>query len=79
MAIVVVPVFVLLDRKERGPGFFLAAFAALYMPVRFMLDFLRVSDARYGGLTPAQWAAAAVLLSLPIVWRVARGVAAKCA
>lgn len=75
LAIVVVPVFVLLDRKERAPGFFLAAFAALYMPIRFMLDFLRVSDARYGGLTPAQWAAAAILLSLPVVWRLARGVA----
>lgn len=76
LAIVVVPVFVLLDRKKRVPGFFLAAFAALYMPVRFMLDFLRVSDARYGGLTPAQWAAAAILLSLPIVWRGARRVTA---
>lgn len=76
LAIVVVPVFVLLDRKKRAPGFFLAAFAALYMPVRFMLDFLRVSDARYGGLTPAQWAAAAILVSLPIVWRGARRVAA---
>ena len=43
---------------------FLAGFVALYMPVRFVLDFLRVSDVRYAGLTPAQWAAAASLAAL---------------
>lgn len=54
---VVVPVTWVLGRKPRAPGAFLALFLALYLPVRFALDFLRVSDVRYGGLTPAQWAA----------------------
>ena len=37
----------------------------LYLPVRFFLDTLRVADARYLGLTPAQWVAALVFASLP--------------
>ena len=74
LAIVVVPLVVLLDRRERRaperhPGIFLAAFIALYMPVRFLLDFLRVSDVRYAGLTPAQWVALALLAALPVLLR----------
>lgn len=65
LAAVVVPAILVLDGKPRRPGTFLIAFMALYMPVRFLLDFLRVSDARYVGLTPAQWAAAVALLGLP--------------
>jgi hypothetical protein len=30
--------------------------------VRFGLDFLRIADVRYAGLTPAQWVAMIVLL-----------------
>jgi phosphatidylglycerol:prolipoprotein diacylglycerol transferase len=72
LAAVVVPVVFLLARRERRrgahhPGTFLVAFIALYMPARFALDFLRVSDVRYAGLTPAQWAACVALLSLPLV------------
>jgi phosphatidylglycerol:prolipoprotein diacylglycerol transferase len=37
-----------------------ADFVLLYAPGRFLLDFLRIADARYGGLTPGQWAAAAM-------------------
>ncbi|HEU4429598.1 MAG TPA: prolipoprotein diacylglyceryl transferase family protein, partial [Myxococcota bacterium] len=52
-------VFVALDRARppqlRAPGFYLALFFALYGPARFALDFLRVGEARYAGLTPAQW------------------------
>ena len=59
---VLVPVFLLLDRRPRPPGFFLAALVLLYAPVRFALDFLRVSDARYFGLTPAQYSAILALL-----------------
>jgi prolipoprotein diacylglyceryltransferase len=44
----------------------LTTFIILYMPVRFLLDFLRVSDGRYLGLTPAQWVAVATLAALPI-------------
>ena len=72
LAVVVVPAMVLLDRKQRPPGFFLVLFLGLYLPARFMLDFLRVSDAEYGGFTPAQWSAAAILLWLPFLWRKTR-------
>lgn len=69
LAAVVLPTLVVLDRKPRPVGFFLCAFAVLYMPARFGLDFLRVSDATYGGLTPAQWVASSVLVTVPFVWR----------
>lgn len=64
LAVIVAPIVVLAGRRPRPPGFFLALFIALYMPVRFALDFLRVSDARYAGLTPAQWLALASLIAL---------------
>lgn len=47
--------------KTQPPkGFYVAAFALVYGIARFFLDFLRAydlpgSDARYGGLTPAQY------------------------
>lgn len=62
---VVVPLFALWSRRERPNGFYLVAFAALYLPVRFGLDMLRVVDARYMGLTPAQWVAALIMAALP--------------
>lgn len=68
LAAFVLPIFVLLDRKPRPVGFFFCAFALLYMPVRFGLDFLRVSDATYWNLTPAQWTALCVLATVPLVW-----------
>ncbi len=50
----------------RPTGFYIGLILAAYAPVRFFLDFLRLSpesaifrgatDPRYGGLTPAQWA-----------------------
>jgi phosphatidylglycerol:prolipoprotein diacylglycerol transferase len=67
LAIVVVPLFAFWNRRRRPAGFYLAAFAALYFPVRFGLDMLRVADARYVGLTPAQWLSALVLTVLPLV------------
>lgn len=42
-------------RSPRFPGFFVGLLAVLYAPVRFMLDFMRKVDVRYGGLTPGQW------------------------
>ena len=65
LALVILPLFRRWDSHARSPGFFLAVFAGLYLPVRFTLDFLRVSDPRYVGLTPAQWVAAAGLSVLP--------------
>jgi phosphatidylglycerol:prolipoprotein diacylglycerol transferase len=58
-----VPAFLALDRKPRLPGFFLIAFLLLYVPARFFLDFLRIGDARYLGLTPGQYAGIAVFLA----------------
>jgi phosphatidylglycerol---prolipoprotein diacylglyceryl transferase len=49
-------------RRPRPAGRIIGLFATLYAPVRFGLDFLRAvndvphPDARYAGLTPAQWA-----------------------
>src|SRR5512135_1023878 len=68
-----VPAFLVLDRKPRPPGFFLVAFLLLYVPARFFLDFLRIGDARYLGLTPGQYAGIAVFLAaLFFMVRIAR-------
>ncbi len=69
-ALYMIPVaalFLWLGRKDRVPGFFLGLFAVLYAPARFLLDFLRntdleYQDARYLGLTPAQYGSLALLL-----------------
>lgn len=66
LALVVLPAFLYWDRRRRPAGFYLVAFAALYFPVRFGLDALRVSDARYLRLTPAQWGAAVVMAVIPL-------------
>lgn len=56
----------LLRRRHRPWGFFLGFTCSAYAPLRFCLDFLRardtpVVDARYLGLTPAQWGSALLL------------------
>jgi phosphatidylglycerol:prolipoprotein diacylglycerol transferase len=61
--LVMVPVFLVADRRPRPPGFFVVAFTLLYVPARFFLDFLRLGDARYYGLTPGQYAGLAVFLA----------------
>ena len=63
MSCLIVPAFLALGRKSRPPGFFLTAFLLLYVPARFLLDFLRIGDARYLGLTPGQYAGIAVFLA----------------
>ena len=63
MSCLMVPANLALDRKPRPPGFFLVAFPLLYVPARFFLDFLRIGDARYFGLTPGQYAGIAVFLA----------------
>ncbi|HET7550560.1 MAG TPA: prolipoprotein diacylglyceryl transferase family protein [Gemmatimonadaceae bacterium] len=67
LVLVVVPTFIYLDRRRRPAGFYLIAFSVLYFPVRFAFDMLRIADARYLGLTPAQWAAALIVAALPFV------------
>ncbi len=63
---VMVPAFLLLARKPRRPGFYAIAFLFLYVPARFALDFLRLADARYFGLTPAQYAGIAGLAAAAV-------------
>ncbi|HEX6767196.1 MAG TPA: prolipoprotein diacylglyceryl transferase family protein [Polyangiaceae bacterium] len=59
--------FLLLRRKPRPWGFYGGVMCTYYAPIRFLFDFLREGpdttgtgivpgDARYFGLTPAQWA-----------------------
>lgn len=55
-------VFGVLGRRRHTPGFFVGLLAVLYAPVRFALDGLRVADVRYGGLTPGQFGALALLV-----------------
>ena len=58
-------------RTHRPDGWVVAVAATSYAPVRFALDFLRVRDATYAGLTPAQWACIPLLvLGLAFVARV---------
>lgn len=71
-ALIIVPVFLVLNRKPRQPGFFLITFLLLYVPGRFLLDFLRLADARYAGLTPAQYAGA-VMFFVALYFRVRGG------
>ena len=58
--VVICSAMLLLDRKPRQKGFYLAVVPIMYAPARFTLDFLRVGpelggDVRYFGLTPAQY------------------------
>lgn len=49
--------FIIMERKPRFQGFYLGWLTTLYGPVRFVMDFVRHpdTDARYLGLTPAQY------------------------
>ena len=59
--ILLAAVFYRLGKKPRYPGFFLGLLPLVYAPVRFVLDFSRTVDVRYGGLTPGQWGALGLL------------------
>lgn len=54
-ALVLAIVFLWLSRKPRPVGTFLSVFSMTYALARFFLDFLRIADVRYFGLTPAQY------------------------
>ncbi len=56
-------VFWMSRKKTHFKGWYLAMFVVMYMPVRFVWDFLRAVDKTYAGLTPGQWIAI-VLFSL---------------
>jgi phosphatidylglycerol:prolipoprotein diacylglycerol transferase len=64
-ALYMVPVTVViaaLGQRQRAAGFFAGLLAVLYAPVRFLLDFLRIVDVRYAGLTPGQYGAVALFV-----------------
>lgn len=70
--------YLIADRFKPRIGFFVAAIATYYGPVRFLLDYLRVNfqeggDPRWFQLTPAQYAAIFVMLiGVGLCVRVAR-------
>lgn len=75
--------YLIAERFKPRKGFYVAAIATYYGPIRFFLDYLRVSkdeipdwhgaDPRTFGLTPAQYAAIAVtLVGLYLCVKVAR-------
>lgn len=53
--------FLYLNRKQRHPGFWLGCYMIIEGFSRLSLDFLRVADARYFGLTPTQYLAVPML------------------
>lgn len=73
-AFAVAMLFLLLARRKRPRGFYMALLPILYAPVRFFLDYLRAppetgGDVRYGGLTPGQWSAFLLLgIGLYVLW-----------
>lgn len=75
---VMIPTVLLLARKPRPWGFFMALVPLAYAPVRFGLDFLRATpefggDVRYLGLTPGHYSALLLFLAgIGVAIRVAR-------
>ena len=69
LSLIMLPVLLVLDKRKHAPGFNLLTSSMLYLPVRFAFDFLRVSDARYAGLTPGQWTAIVAATALPFLWQ----------
>lgn len=49
--------FAWLGRRDRPNGFYLGLFLAVYGPLRFGLEALRIVEVRYWGWTPAQYLA----------------------
>jgi phosphatidylglycerol:prolipoprotein diacylglycerol transferase len=61
-AIVLAPLFWAVGKKRKKPGFYLGLICISYAPIRFMLDFSRIVDTHYFGLTPGQWGSIALVL-----------------
>jgi phosphatidylglycerol---prolipoprotein diacylglyceryl transferase len=78
-------VVMVLWRKKRAVGVYVALACVAYAPARFALDFLRAGpeqggDERYLALTPAQWACFGLLVAGLLAWWSAaqeRGLAAR--
>lgn len=60
--IFIAALFHVLGIRPRFSGFFLGLFMLLYAPFRFSVDFLRIVDVRYGGLTPGQYGCVALAI-----------------
>ncbi len=75
LTIPVAVTFLVLRRRPRPWGFYCGLMCVVYAPMRFALDSLRVrdmqiADARYAGLTPAQWACFGLFgLGAVVLWR----------
>lgn len=54
-AIILLLLYLTNARGQRFPGFTIALTFTVFAPVRFWMDFLRVNDIHYAGLTPAQY------------------------
>lgn len=62
--------FLWLNRKERRPGFWFGVYMIIEGVSRICLDFFRIEDVRYFGLTPTQYLAAPLIaLGLWCVFR----------
>lgn len=76
---VMIPTVLLLGRKPRPWGFFIAFVVLAYAPLRFCLDFLREDvehngDVRYFGFTPGHYLAFLItLVGVAVAVRVKRG------
>jgi phosphatidylglycerol:prolipoprotein diacylglycerol transferase len=62
--------FLFLNRRPRRPGFWWGTYMLIEGLVRFGLDFLRLNDTRYLGLTPTQYLA--LPLALGGIWLIRR-------
>lgn len=63
-------VLMVVRRKKPRHGTLVLTLMGVYASVRFFLDFLRVTDVRYLGFTPAQYAS--VLMLCMVVWFVVK-------
>ena len=61
--------FFVLSRKNAHPATYLIIFLATYGTFRFLTDFLRIVDARYLGLTPAQYLSLAMIVGAAYLYK----------
>lgn len=68
--VLIAALFWFMRKKRFYSGFWVGFLWTVYAPVRFMLDFVRIRDVKYGGLTPGQWGAIAMfMISIAIIFR----------
>ena len=60
--------FLVLARRNAKPPAYIVTFLVTYGIFRFFSDFLRVVDARYLGLTPAQYLSLVMVVAGGLVW-----------